>query len=240
MQKYETLLFDLDGTLLDFRLAETNALENLREAMDNPLPPEEFRKIYHKVNDAIWLELEQGFITGKELKTERFRRFSRDLPSSRDPEELSEMYLHYLGKESHFYPGAVSLITELAEAGYAMGVITNGLSGVQKNRLDRREFQLNFTSFTISEDVGYAKPSREIFEIVSENMGVPLSEKVLIIGDSLTSDIAGGIQAGISTCWYNPGKWENQSPWKPDMEVSDFGELKEALLSWNRNCRDRM
>ena len=231
MQKYEALLFDLDGTLLDFKLAETNALENLRHSINDPLPSGEFREIYHKVNEDIWIELEKGLITGKELKIERFRRFSRYLPASRPPEELSDIYLQYLGNESHFFPGAVSLITDLAEAGYTMGVLTNGLSAVQKARLKRPEFKKNFTSFTISEEVGYAKPAKEIFEVVSENMGIPLSEKILIIGDSLTSDIAGGIQAGISTCWYNPGKWENHSPWNPDLEVSDFRELKKTLLS---------
>ena len=231
MRKYDALLFDLDGTLLDFRLAERNALENLRKKMDAPMTREEFRKTYHKVNDAIWLELEQGKITGKELKTERFRRFSRFFEAKWSPSELSEAYLRFLGEESHFLDGAEQLITELAAAGCFMTIITNGLSAVQKARLNRPVFQNNFKNFIISEDVGSAKPSRKIFEIASKKMGIELSKRVLIIGDSLTSDIAGGIQAGISTCWYNPGRWENQSPWKPDMEVADFISLKKAVLN---------
>ncbi len=230
MLKYDALLFDIDGTLLDFKLAEKQALKQLKAYTGSSLSDEDFRKAYHEVNDRIWLELEEGKITGKELKIERFRRFAAATGSPIPPEDLSASYINFLGKESHFMEGGDKLIRELAEKGYTMGVITNGLTAVQKARLNRPEFQDYFRVFVISEEVGSAKPSEKIFRIAAEKLGVPLSQKVLIIGDSLTSDIAGGIQAGISTCWYNPGKWENQSSWIPDFEVAGFEELKTLLL----------
>ena len=226
---YDALLFDADGTILDFAQSEKNALEKLRETMGCRLEEKAFRKAYHEVNNKIWLELEEGKISGKELKSERFTRFARVIGSATTPAKLSERYLTYLGEESHFLEGADSLIQKLS-ARYPMGVITNGLSVVQKARFDRPEFREAFREMIISEEVGTAKPGIEIFRITAKRMKVSLSRRILIIGDSLTSDIAGGINAGISTCWYNPGGWENQSPWVPDKEVRSFEELERYLL----------
>ena len=225
---FEALLFDADGTLLDFKKAEENALEDTRNHMGCDLSPEKFRKVYHSVNDKIWLELEQGRIKGEDLKVERFRRFLSELDSPLDPEETALYYLKNLGAESHFLEGADTLLTALAPH-YTMGVITNGLTMVQEARFNRREFSV-FQSIVISEKAGAAKPDPRIFRIAADDLGIELNKRILIIGDSLTSDIAGGINAGISTCWYNPGGWENQSPWKADLEVRDFRELTALLL----------
>ncbi|OQY32199.1 MAG: noncanonical pyrimidine nucleotidase, YjjG family [Spirochaetaceae bacterium 4572_59] len=226
---YHTLLFDADGTLLNFKRSEKNALEHTRVYMQSRLESEEFRQIYHKINSSLWIELEEGTISPAGLKTERFRRFALELGVSRDPQELSDYYLYKLGKESHFLAGAPSLIKALAPH-YTMGLISNGLTIVQEARFDRPEIQDYFKSIVISEKVGSAKPSAEIFKHSAEDLQIELNKKVLIIGDSLTSDIAGGINAGISTCWYNPGGWINESPWKADLEVRSFGELQEILL----------
>jgi YjjG family noncanonical pyrimidine nucleotidase len=224
---FDALLFDVDGTLLDFKKAEKNALENTRKDMKCDLSPDEFRKIYHRVNERIWLELEEGKIKGEELKVERFRRFLSELNSSLDPVETALYYLTKLGEESHFLEGADSLLESLA-LHYTMGVITNGLTMVQEARFNRPEFNV-FKSVVISEKAGVAKPDTGIFRIAAEELDVELNKRVLIIGDSLTSDIAGGIKAGISTCWYNPEGWENQSPWQADLEVQSFDELSAIL-----------
>lgn len=226
---YQALLFDADGTLLDFKLSEKNALEHTRDFMNSSLDLQEFRQIYHRVNSALWIELEEGRISPAKLKTERFKRFALELGVNRDPQELSDYFLGQLGQESHFLPGALSLLEALTPH-YPMGLITNGLTIVQEARFNRPEIQDNFKSIVISEKVGSAKPSAKIFKHCAEDLQIRLNKKVLIIGDSLTSDIAGGINAGISTCWYNPGGWENQSPWKADLEVRSFGELQDILL----------
>jgi YjjG family noncanonical pyrimidine nucleotidase len=197
--------------------------------MERPLSPEDFRTAYHGVNNKLWIELEEGKISGGKLKIERFRRFAALLGSPMDPAELSAFYLEKLGRESHFLPGALSLLNALAPV-YPMGLITNGLTLVQDARFDRPEIKDIFKSIVISEKVGSAKPSPEIFRHSAADLQIELSRRVLIIGDSLSSDIAGGIRAGISCCWYNPEGWENQSPWKADIEVRSFGELKKILL----------
>jgi len=225
----DTLFFDADGTILDFRKTEREALESLRGSIETSLPPEEFRKAYHGVNDRLWVELEQGAVSASELKIERFRRFADLLNIPTAPEALSDLYLKRLGEGSYFLPGALEMLRKL-KGHYRMAVLTNGLTVVQEARFNRPEFRELFEQVLISEKEGTAKPDADMFRRAADRMGMPLSDRIMMIGDSLTSDIAGGINAGIRTCWYNPGGWKNQSPWKPDMEASGFDELLKMLL----------
>lgn len=226
---YDALFFDIDGTLLDFALAQKNALKALHRHTGSALPPEEFRRLYNSVNHALWAELEAGKISAEGLKSERFRRFAPLIDSALPPREMSDFFLESLAGESHFIEGAAELLRDLAGR-YPMAVITNGLTRVQEARQDRPEFREAFGSVVISEKAGVAKPGREIFEMAAAELGIALNKRVLMVGDGLGSDIAGGIAAGISTCWFNPGGWENASPWIPDREIRRLEELRPLLL----------
>jgi len=226
----KTLFFDADGTLLDFKKAEAVALTELKEFMGVTMPDPEFKDLYHGINDTLWRELEQGKVTGEELKTERFRRFSRSLGSDADPEELSSFYLKTLGRGAFYLEHARELLNDL-KGKYRMAMITNGLTAVQEARFEALDFHTIFDALLISEKENTAKPGAGIFQRAAQRMGITLDGSVLMVGDSLTSDIAGGINAGIRTCWYNPEGWENLSPWKPDFEIHNLMELKEVLAS---------
>ncbi|MDC7234501.1 MAG: YjjG family noncanonical pyrimidine nucleotidase [Spirochaetales bacterium] len=222
----KSIIFDVDGTLMDFRKAEVQALEELRLFMGDTASPDEFITSYHRVNDRIWLELEQGLITGSVLKLERFRRFARERSSTIDPRELSEFYLTALGKGAFPLEGATELLQAL-KGRFPMAVVTNGLTKVQEARFKALAYDKIFDVLLISETEGVSKPDVEIFRRAAARMGVPLDASVLMVGDSLSSDIGGGIAAGIQTCWYNPGGWQNQSPHKADYEISHLSEILE-------------
>lgn len=222
--KITSIIFDVDGTLMDFKKAEIQALKELQIFMKDTASLDEFISSYHKVNDKIWIELEKGLITGDILKLERFRRFA-DLKRYKGiPEQLSECYLTALGKGAFPLEGATELLDWL-KGKYPMAIITNGLTKVQEARFASLNYQDTFDALLISEKEGVSKPDIEIFKRACDKMAVTLDRSVLMVGDSLSSDIAGGIAAGVQTCWYNPAGWENQSPHKADYEIRELSEL---------------
>ena len=224
----KTIFFDVDGTLLDFKKAEDNAVEKLRIYMKDSTGSEEFSHAYHEVNDRIWIELEQGLITGEELKLERFRRFAAAKKHPAPPEDLADFYMDALGEGAFPLEGSGELLADL-KGKYRLAIITNGLVKVQEARLDAMKYSEIFEVMVISEQEGVSKPGKEIFRRTAEKMGIALDDSVLMVGDSLSSDIGGGINAGIRTCWYNPGGWTNESPHKPDFEIRHLSELIKLL-----------
>lgn len=225
-----TIFFDADGTLLDFRKAELEALKRLMVHMKIQGSPEDFINSYHRINDKIWLELEEGIITAEELKSERFRRVAREMNWEGDPAELSAFYLRALG-EGHFTIEGAGELLESLKGKFRLVMITNGLTLVQEARFGSLGYDSIFDEILISEKEGVAKPDVEIFRRAAERLGIELDDKVLMVGDSLTSDIAGGIAAGIRTCWFNPEGWENQSPHKASFETGSLDELSKILNS---------
>jgi 2-haloacid dehalogenase len=226
--KITSIIFDVDGTLQDFKKAEIQALKELQSFMKDTASLDDFISSYHKVNDRIWIELEEGLITGEVLKLERFRRFADVKQYNGDPQELSEYYLTALGKGAFPLEGATELLEQL-KGKYPMGVITNGLTKVQEARFRALKYEDIFDALLISEKEGVSKPDVEIFKRACERMGTSLDRSLLMVGDSLSSDIGGGIAAGVQTCWYNPEGWENQSPHKADYEIRELSELIEIL-----------
>lgn len=223
-----TIFFDADGTLLDFKKAEIQALKALKEDMNTPLDLDDFISAYHSINDKIWIELEEGLISPEELKLERFKRFAFLLNSPLAPDDLSQRYLNYLGRGCFLIKGADTLLEKL-KGRYRMALITNGLTIVQEARFKTLNYDQYFEEILISEKEKSAKPAPRLFELAAERMGIQLDSTVLMVGDSLTSDIAGGINAGIQTCWYNPGKWNNESEFIADYEIHSLSELEQVL-----------
>jgi len=230
MNNYEFLIFDADGTLFDFSRAEAFALkqtfqdfsiENFRE--DTHL------RHYREINGVIWREFEEGLITPKTLKTERFERLFTILNLDLNPASFSSCYLEHLSQCSFLLPGALPLITALKDS-HTICLLTNGLSSVQHPRFDNSELSSLIDYLIVSEDVGIAKPDPGIFQILFEKAGRDDPSASLMIGDSLTSDIQGGINFGIDTCWFNPGNSEKNPLIQPTYEIQNLHELNTLIL----------
>ncbi len=200
--KYSWLLFDADDTLFDFPKAETNALRWTLEQSGLPLQPE-FAGLYEKSNRQVWQEFERGQITSQELRVKRFRLFLDAAGLSADPEIVSPLYLRNLALGIDLLEGAEETIRQLKDH-FHLVIVTNGLKEVQRPRIRNSALRDCFENVFVSEEMGAAKPSPVFFDAVFQAIGQPPKESVLIIGDSLTSDMRGGVDYGIDTCWYNP------------------------------------
>jgi 2-haloacid dehalogenase len=223
--KYSWLLFDADDTLFDYPKAEANALQTTLEQSGLKFRPE-FFEIYGRYNQQVWREFERGEVTALELRVKRFRLFFQHLDIEIDPATVSPLYLQNLARGADLLPGAEAVIRAV-KGKYHLALVTNGLKDVQRPRLGSSAISDCFERVFISEEVGAAKPSPEYFEIVFHAIGRPPKNKVLLIGDSLTSDMRGGVEYGIDTCWYNPaGKTTDLAV---TYEIKRLEELK-ALL----------
>lgn len=226
---YKILLFDADETLFDFAKSERYALEHMIQDFGIPYQEKIHLKLYIEVNSAIWKEFESGQITQEKLKTERFARFGKRLGAELDAELCAERYMSHLADASYLLDGAQKVVEELQRS-YRIGVVTNGLAAVQDKRVRHSVLQPYFETVVVSEELGIAKPNPGIFEYALKTMGVRDKSTVLMIGDSLTSDIQGGINAGLSTCWVNAHGKEHPASIQPDYEVKHVQELLKILL----------
>lgn len=228
--KYEIIIFDADETLFDFKKSEREAFKNTMLEFGVDYEPKYHLKIYQDINTAIWKEFEEGLITQEKLKTDRFRRLSEAINMDFDANELAKSYMNHLADGSFLLEGAIALIESLKEK-YKLLIVTNGLTHVQNKRIKKSIIAHHFEDIVISEEVKVSKPNPKIFEIALKNFNHVDKSKVLMVGDSLTSDIQGGINFEIDTCWYNPNKIRNMKNIKPTYEISSFDELRDLLLS---------
>lgn len=225
---YQYLLFDADGTLFDYERAEKAALASAFRLAGIKYSAQ-IQKTYQMINRQIWLDFEKGLVDKETLKTIRFAKLLEQFDLSADPEILSQLYLDRLGECSFMLNGAVELCRQLA-ASHHMAIVTNGLARVQYPRINNSELAELFKHVFVSEDVGYQKPDPVFFDIVLQTMQIEDKGDALIIGDSLSADILGGIQAGIDTCWYNPGHLINHTI-QPTYEIDRHDELLTIILN---------
>jgi 2-haloacid dehalogenase len=223
--KYIWLLFDADDTLFDFPRAEANALKRTLEQAGLPFQPE-FFSLYACFSQQVWQEFERGEVTSLELRVKRFRLFFDETHLNGDPQTVSPLYLRNLALGTDLLSGAEKVIGELKNR-YHLALVTNGLKDVQRPRLAGSALHDSFEKVFISEEIGAAKPSHEYFEAVFREIGQPPKESVLLIGDSLTSDMRGGVEYGIHTCWYNPTDKTTELP--VTYQISQLQELIELL-----------
>ena len=200
--RYDWLLFDADGTLFDYDVAETVALQQTFQALGVPYQAD-YLPAYRSVNAQMWRAFERGEITQAQLKPRRFELLAEAIDVPPDPDQFSATYLLQLGKNAQLIDGAEAMLQAL-NGNVNMLLITNGLQAVQRSRFLLSTLPDYFADIIISEEVGVAKPAPDIFDIAFKKMGNPDKDRVLIIGDSLSSDMAGGINYGIDTCWFNP------------------------------------
>lgn len=225
----KNILFDLDDTILDFKKAESIALSEALTEM-GVMPTEYMISQYSKYNIAQWKRLELGEITREEVKVNRYRLLFEELGLDLSPEKATELYESKLCVGHYFISGAPEVLQELY-GGYSLYLASNGARRVQESRLKSAGISKYFDGIFISENVGYEKPDKRFFDYCFSQMKDFKRENTVIIGDSLSSDIRGGINAGIKTVWFNPHRAENTTPLKPDYEIVSLTEIKPLMDS---------
>ena len=204
--RYDTVLFDADNTLLDFSMAEKKAHEKVSLEYGLPVTDELYSR-YSKINDDYWKAYEKKLYTREEIVVLRFKSYLKELNREDiDPVIFNEKYRAYLGEGKYLIDGAYEVIKTIKDLGAKIYIVTNGVSKVQSKRLNPQPFFKFLDGVCISEDAGHPKPDIEFFETASKTFNFKLDEKTIVIGDSLSSDIKGGNNAGIDTCWFNPHK----------------------------------
>lgn len=220
--RYATLLFDLDHTLFDSDESERLAYLHTMQACGLEAPESHFDR-YVSINRAMWTAVEAGTMAPDEVRHRRFEQFLAEVCVDADPHRMADDFVWGLAHHGELYDGARALLEMLAEQ-VSLALVTNGLSAVQRTRLERLGIAGFFDAIVISSEVGVTKPRREIFDLTFELLGEPDRDTALMVGDSLTSDIAGGRNAGIATCWYNPNGLE------PDGELTHvIGRLADLV-----------
>lgn len=222
------VLFDLDDTLFDFHKAEKIALTKtlVHFGID---PTEETLALYSTINAAHWKRLELGEISREEVKVGRYRELFKTIGVECDPVKATAYYESMLAIGHYFMPGAPELLEELYRK-YRLYIVSNGTANVQEGRIGSSGIAKYMDGIFVSQILGANKPDKQFFDICfAEIPDFSLSETV-IIGDSLSSDIKGGISAGITTVWFNPKGIENDSDIKPDYTIKELSEVP-GLLS---------
>lgn len=227
MKNYDLVIFDADHTLFDFDKAEENALSEMMEKMGSHIDSGRL-SLYKKLNMELWKLFEKKKIKQEEIKLERFRRFFKKIGFTADVNEASRLYLQHLSQQSGLLEHAGELIENLYGK-IEMGLITNGLAQVQHPRYDNSGLKRYIKAFVVSEDVGYAKPDPAIFEKMMEKFPDIDKNRILMVGDSLSSDIAGGMNFKIDTCWFNPKGLKADKGIRPTYEIRDLRRIYEIL-----------
>lgn len=224
---FEFLLLDMDDTILDFKKAEQVALEKTLRSF-SLVPTAEVCARYSQINQSYWEMLERKEITREKLKIQRFGDLFREYGIQIDSQLCAKRYVENLAQGHYFVPGAEAAVASLSKK-YKLYLVSNGATDVQMSRLGSAGIEKYFQKVFISQEVGVDKPDKVFFERCFAQIPDFDQKKAIIVGDSLTSDIQGGINAGITTCWINPNKKPARADIPADYEIEALSQL-EALL----------
>lgn len=225
----KVILWDVDGTLLDFKKAEYAAIKKCFEIFGLGQCTDEMINRYSVINRGYWEKLERGEITKQEVLVNRFVDFFETENIQTDcAKEFNEQYQRWLGETVCFCDNSYALMKSL-KGRVKQYAVTNGTKAAQDRKLSKSGLIDIFDGVFISEAVGIEKPGIGFFEHVWQNIGTYEKEEIMIVGDSLTSDIQGGNNAGIVCCWYNPKHMKNETDLKIDYEINELQKILEIL-----------
>lgn len=222
-----TVLFDLDDTLLDFHKAEAVAIRRTLQTVGVPVTDGVVAR-YSAINDAHWKRLEKGELTRIEVLTGRFAQLFAELGINFSPEEAWRVYEKKLSEEHWFIDGAEELLKTLV-ARYTLCLVSNGTASVQDRRIESAGIAPFFEKIFISQRVGVNKPYPAFFDRCFAALPHLDRARTVIVGDSLTSDILGGRNVGITTCWFNPHRLPPREDIPADYEITALNELPPLL-----------
>lgn len=228
---YKTLLFDLDNTLLDFTESEHRSLTSLHTLyFENHLPKTAFLNSYHDINQSLWRRVSYGQLTPTEVKTERFSRLVKKHQLAKTADTLANEYEALLCEHTDWLPGAQTAIDTLRKH-YQIGIITNGLTRVQKEKCQYSGISDWCDCVIISEEIGIAKPNPAIFQHAFDQLDTH-ANACLMFGDSLHSDHQGAINTGMDFCWitYRLANKKETPKQKPTFEAEHIADIVNELI----------
>lgn len=228
MKRFTTILWDMDDTLLDFLYSEKYAITKCFRSVGQEITEEQIAR-YSQINKGFWKRYELGEVTREQLLSGRFQQLFQEYDiRDIDLKSFQKEYEEALGSVVSHKDDSLTICKSL-HGHVRQYVVTNGITATQRNKLKLAGFLETMDDVFVSEEVGTPKPGREFFDHCLERVEEKDLSRILIVGDSLSSDIRGGIQAGIATCWYRPDEAINDTPYKPDYEISDLHMIYEIL-----------
>ena len=226
-KKITTILWDNDNTLMDFEYSMHKALRACFEAFGLVIN-EAIISRYEKINAAYWKRLERGEVTKSQLLNGRFIDLFRELGYEVNVPEFRKLFQAELGAYYSYLDNSIDICRKL-HGQVKQYIVTNGVEETQIRKIKAAGFNDLMEAVFISGVVGFEKPRREFFEYCLDRIEEKDPERILIVGDSLTSDIAGGNNAGIRTCWYNPKGKEAGDAYRIDFEINNLAQIFEVL-----------
>ena len=223
----EFLFLDLDDTILDFHKAERLAISRTFRSFGLE-PTDQVLERYHVINRLHWERLERGELTRDQVLTGRFQMLFEELGIPAQPQAIAKGYEHNLGLGHYFLPGAKEALDTL-RGKYRLFLASNGTASVQHSRLTSAGLYPYFEEVFVSQALGANKPSRAFFDACAARIPGYDPRKALMVGDSLTSDILGGINAGMKTCWVCPRGAQGRPDIVPDYRIEALSQLPELL-----------
>ena len=221
------LLFDTDDTLLDFQACEKEALRLVFEKYGYDLN-DEVKQRYERINHGLWKQYEQGLMDRHTVIYSRFGLLFQELGIENDGIAFEDDYQELLGMQHVYVEDALETVIELSK-NFELYIVTNGVTVTQYRRLRESKIEQYVKKIFVSEETGYQKPMKEYFDYCFERIEDFDVNKAMIIGDSLSSDMKGGNNAGLSTCWFNPKGFERPEDIKIDYEIKSLKELYKIL-----------
>lgn len=225
--RYNTVLFDADGTLLDFSKCEDEAVRDTMTAFGIE-PDDEKVATYSRINDGLWKMLERKEIEKNVLLYRRFELFCEHYGYVVDAKAMAADYMQNLSLKPYMLDGAKELLSAL-KGKVKMYIVTNGVEFIQKSRYSLSGLSLYFDGIFISGELGYEKPDPKYFECIEDILGTFSKENTIVIGDSLTSDIKGANNFGLDSCWYNPSKKQPSTVASPTYTAHSFDEVYSVI-----------
>ena len=226
------IFLDLDDTILDFHRSEAVALRKTLQSL-NVDPTDAVISRYSEINREHWKALERKELTREQVLTGRFRQLFLELGMNVSPNVAQSLYEKNLSESHFFIDGAPRLLMTLSRK-YPLYIASNGTTIVQTSRIASAGIGRYFKDIFLSQQLGADKPQIEFFERATGQIDGYKPEEAIILGDSLTSDIQGGINAGMHTCWFNPHHRQRENI-TPEFEIADLAEFDNVLQKLNQN-----